>query len=92
MDLNKIKDIFSIRMYKEGLVTTLIGLAILIFTAVITYQGKDDPLIIIPWLGISLLFLRSKDSLIGLPKDDNWKKNLPNNMYNGYNDEDHYGN
>ncbi len=70
----------KVRLYKEGLITTCIGLLILIFGGILMYQEKATPLGLTGWFGLALLFLRSKDSLIGLPKNDNWKKNLPNSI------------
>jgi len=54
------------RLYKEGLVTTLIGLGLLAFTGVIIYQGKSTASEMSGWITVALMFLRSKDSLIGL--------------------------
>ena len=56
------------RLYKEGLVTTLIGLGILLFCGIMIYQGKQSPESMGGWLATGILFLRSKDSLIGLGK------------------------
>lgn len=54
------------RLYKEGLVTTLIGLCLLAFTGVVIYQGKSTASEMSGWITVALMFLRSKDSLIGL--------------------------
>ena len=56
------------RLYKEGLITTLIGLSILGFCGIIIYQGKQSPESMSGWLATGMLFLRSKDSLVGLGK------------------------
>jgi len=56
------------RIYKEGLITTLIGLSILVFCGVMMYQGKSTADDMSGWMATGLLFLRSKDSLIGLEK------------------------
>jgi len=56
------------RLYKEGLVTTLIGLGILLFCGIMIYQGKQSPESMTGWVSVGLMFLRSKDSLIGLGK------------------------
>lgn len=58
------------RLYKEGLVTTLIGLSILAFTGLIIYQGKSTASDMSGWITVALMFLRSKDSLIGLAKNE----------------------
>ena len=50
-------------------VTTIIGLLIMAFCLVMIYTGKADSKDMSGWLAVSLLFLRSKDSLIALPKD-----------------------
>lgn len=54
------------RLYKSGLVTTILGLAILGFCCVMMYQGKSSAGDLSGWLAVGLMFLRSKDSLIGL--------------------------
>ena len=54
------------RFYKEGLMTTLIGLGILIFTGAMIWTGKSTATELGGWLTTGLLFIRSKDSLIGL--------------------------
>jgi len=51
-------------------VTTLIGLGILVFCLLLIYQGKESAEQLSGWLAVGLIFLRSKDSLLGLtPKD-----------------------
>lgn len=59
------------RFYKNGLVTTLLGLIILLFAGVLMYQQKYSATDLSGWITVGVLFLRSKDSLIGLPKNDN---------------------
>jgi len=51
-------------------VTTLIGLGILVFCLLLIYQGKQSAEQLSGWLAVGLLFLRSKDSLLGLPPKD----------------------
>lgn len=58
------------RVYKQGLITTILGLGIIIFSGIMIYQGKSTASEMGGWLTTGLLFLRSKDSLIGLPKSD----------------------
>lgn len=48
-------------------VTTIFGLLILLFCMVMLYQQKHTTEELSGWLAVGLLFLRSKDSLIGLP-------------------------
>ena len=50
-------------------VTTIIGLLIMGFCITMIYTGKAENTEMSGWLAVSLLFLRSKDSLIALPKD-----------------------
>lgn len=53
-------------------VTTLLGVAILLFCLVMIYQQKQSAEELSGWLAVGILFLRSKDSLIGLPsKEEN---------------------
>ena len=58
------------RVYKEGLITTLLGVLIIGFAGLMIYQGKSSASEMGGWLTTGLLFLRSKDSLIGIPKND----------------------
>lgn len=58
------------RVYKEGLITTLLGVFIIVFAGLMIYQGKSTASEMSGWLATGLLFLRSKDSLIGIPKND----------------------
>ena len=58
------------RLYKEGLVTTLIGLSILIFAGASIWQTKATAEEMSGWIAVGLMFLRSKDSLIGLDKKE----------------------
>lgn len=54
----------------ENYVTTLLGVCILIFCGVLLYQEKQTAQELSGWLTTGLLFLRSKDSLIALPKNE----------------------
>lgn len=47
-------------------VTTIVGLLILAFCLILMYQGKETAEELSGWLATGLLFLRSKDSLLGL--------------------------
>jgi len=58
------------RLFKNGIVTTIVGLLIMA-GAVYMYMSKDFTTMEAGELAmLSLLFLRSKDSLIGLAKKD----------------------
>ena len=65
------------RIYKEGLITTILGLGIIIFSGALILTGKSDASSLSGWLALGILFLRSKDSLIGLGSKDenNWDYN-----------------
>lgn len=58
------------RLYKEGLITTILGLGILIFSGAMIWTGKETAEGISGWITLGLMFLRSKDSLIGLSKKE----------------------
>ncbi len=49
-------------------VTTVLGVLILVFCGVMIYMEKATTADMSGWLATGLLFLRSKDSLIALPK------------------------
>ena len=53
----------------ENYVTTILGVLILIFCGVMLYTEKQTASEMAGWLTVGLLFLRSKDSLIALPKE-----------------------
>jgi hypothetical protein len=50
-------------------ITTILGVLIIIFSAVMMYMEKATSMELSGWLATGLLFLRSKDSLIALPKE-----------------------
>lgn len=54
------------RLYKEGLITTLIGLGIIVFSGAMIWTGKESAEAMSGWIGLGLMFLRSKDSIIGI--------------------------
>ena len=58
------------RLLKEGLFTTIIGFIILIFAGVMVYQEKASGSEMSGWIAVALLFLRSKDSILNLPKNN----------------------
>jgi hypothetical protein len=49
-------------------ITTILGVLILVFCGVMIYMEKATTTDMSGWLATGLLFLRSKDSLIALPK------------------------
>ena len=53
----------------ENWVTTLLGVVILLFCGLIIYTEKQTASDMSGWLTVGLMFLRSKDSLIALPKE-----------------------
>lgn len=75
------------RLFESGLISTLIGIGMIIFSGVLMYQQKSNALELTGWLGIGLLFLRAKDSLIGLPTDIDWIKPFLKHKEN-HNDQD----
>lgn len=58
------------RLYKEGLVTTLLGVSILVFSGAMIWTGKATAESMSGWIATGLLFLRSKDSLIKPGKEE----------------------
>ena len=59
------------RITKTGLVTTLLGMSIIIFCGAMLWTGKAQAESLAGWLALGIMFLRSKDSLIGLGKKEN---------------------
>ena len=53
----------------ENYITTLLGVIILAFCGLMLYQEKQTAQELSGWLALGVLFLRSKDSLIALPKE-----------------------
>ena len=50
--------------------TTILGVLIIIFCAVMMFLEKASSTELSGWLALGIMFLRSKDSLIAMPKDD----------------------
>ena len=50
--------------------TTILGVLIIIFCAVMMFLEKANTMDMSGWLALGVMFLRSKDSLIAMPKDD----------------------
>lgn len=61
------------RMFKSGLITTLLGFIIILISVFMVYTHKFNLMEISGWLSLGLAFLRSKDTLIGF-KDKNIKE------------------
>jgi len=60
---------------KSGLYTTIIGIAIISFSAAIIYQGKATPMDMSGWFAFGCLMLRANDTLIGLEKKNDPEQN-----------------
>ena len=50
--------------------TTILGVLIIIFSGVMIYTEKANTMDMSGWLALGVMFLRSKDSLIAMPKND----------------------
>ena len=49
--------------------TTILGVLIIIFSGVMIYTEKASTMDMSGWVALGLMFLRSKDSLIAMPKE-----------------------
>ena len=58
------------RLFGRGLITTIIGLSIILFTGLMIWTQKATPEAMAGWIALGLVFLRSKDTLINLGKED----------------------
>lgn len=57
------------RLINKGLITTILGVTVLVFCGVLIYQQKQTASDMSGWLGLGLILLRAKDSLLfGEPK------------------------
>jgi len=54
------------RITKSGLVTTLLGMSIIIFSGAMLWTGKASAESLSGWLALGIMFLRSKDSILGI--------------------------
>lgn len=52
------------RLFNKGLITSLLGVGILIFSGVLIYQGKQTASDLSGWMSTALILLRAKDSLL----------------------------
>jgi hypothetical protein len=58
------------RLINKGLVTSILGICILVFCGILIYQGKQTASDLSGWFAFSLTLLRAKDSLLfGEPKE-----------------------
>mgnify|MGYP003443295380 CR=1 FL=1 len=58
------------RLINKGLVTTILGVIVLVFCGVLIYQGKQTAGDLSGWMTLSMILLRAKDSLLfGEPKE-----------------------
>lgn len=55
------------RLIGSGYTTTILGVCIIVFCGVLIYQGKQSASDMSGWLATGMLFLRSKDSILGIP-------------------------
>ncbi len=58
------------RLFYKGLITTILGLFIIIFAGLLMYQGKSSPSELSGWIGVGLMFLRANDSLLGIKEKE----------------------
>lgn len=54
------------RLFKEGIMTTIIGTCLILVSAGMYFTNTVSMVEITGWLALALAFLRSKDSLIGI--------------------------
>jgi hypothetical protein len=58
------------RLLTKGLLTSILGIIVLVFCGVLIYQGKSTPGDLSGWMALGLTLLRAKDSLLfGEPKE-----------------------
>lgn len=56
------------RLFKSGLITTILGVVVFIVAIVMWVMGTREMEEIVLIAGYGFMFLRSKDSLIGIPE------------------------
>lgn len=54
----------------NNLVTTILGLGVIIFCGVLMYQQKQTAGDLSGWFAFGLMLLRAKDSLLGINKEE----------------------
>lgn len=52
------------RLLNKGIVTTILGLGVLIFSGILIYQGKQTASDLSGWMTLAMILLRAKDSLL----------------------------
>jgi hypothetical protein len=58
------------RLVGKGLVTTIMGCIVFCFCGIMIYQGKQTANELSGWMGLGLMLLRAKDSILfGEPKE-----------------------
>ncbi len=58
------------RLINKGLVTSLLGVGVLVFCGVLIYQEKQTASELSGWMVLAMVLLRAKDSLLfGEPKE-----------------------
>jgi hypothetical protein len=58
------------RLVNKGLITTILGIGVLVFSGVLIYQGKQTASDLSGWMVLAMVLLRAKDSLLfGEPKE-----------------------
>jgi hypothetical protein len=58
------------RLVGKGLITSIIGLLIIVFCGIMVYNEKQTVEAMSGWFALGVMFLRSKDSLIGIGDRD----------------------
>lgn len=54
------------RLFVKGLITTILGVAVLVFCAVMLYQEKQSAESLSGWFAFALTLLRANDSILGI--------------------------
>lgn len=54
----------------NNLITTILGLGVIIFCGVLMYQQKQTAGDLSGWFAFGLMLLRTKDSLLGINKEE----------------------
>ena len=52
------------RLINKGLVTSILGVIVLVFCGVLIYQGKQTAGDLSGWMTLAMVLLRAKDSLL----------------------------
>jgi hypothetical protein len=58
------------RLVNKGLITTILGIGVLVFCGILLYQEKQTANDLSGWMTLAMVLLRAKDSLLfGEPKE-----------------------